>query len=179
MNQPHHRGGPPPRPHQGGQRPPPGRHGSGGQNPAPGVEHVEQLWQDYLQGGYFDAEGHLRIEYVSREKVEPLVRAMANASPKLTTGQIRRFFQHCRRLETRLQTREAGWAQVRPQVEFLDAAAQDAFGKTPRKIPALFRDFIQRNIAAVRSEKDFREGFLPHFEALVGFGATHIQRDRN
>jgi CRISPR type III-A-associated protein Csm2 len=166
MNQHRDRGRPPPRPQQGGQRPP------------PEVEHVAQLWRGYLESGYFDTEGNLRIDYVSRETVEPLVREMARARPALTTGQIRRFFQHCRRIETRLKSREATWAQVRPQVVFLDSAAQDAYGKSSRKIPALFRDFIQRNVAAIQSEKDLREGFLPHFEALVGFGSLYI-RDRN
>lgn len=179
MNQSHHRGGPPPRPPQGGQRPPPGRQGPGGQHPPRDVEHVEQLWPGYLQGGYFDAEGHLRIEYVSREKVEPLVRAMANASPKLTTGQIRRFFQHCRRIETRLKAQEASWPEVRPQVIMLDSAAQNAHGKAQKKIPALFLDFIRRNVAAIASAEDFLHGFLPHFEALVGFGSAHINPQGN
>jgi CRISPR type III-A-associated protein Csm2 len=179
MNQHRDRGRPPPRPQQGGQRPPPPHPAQAGQRPGQEVERVEQLWPDYLKDSYFDAEGNLRIDYVSREKVEPLVREMARARPALTTAQIRRFFQHCRRIETHLKSREAAWAQVKPQVVFLDAAAEDAYGKQPRKIPALFRDFIQRNIAAIHSEKDLREGFLPHFEALVGFGATHIQRDRN
>jgi hypothetical protein len=165
MNQPPDRGRHPPRPRQGGQR------------SSQDVEHVEQLWPGYLQGGYFDAEGHLRTEYVSRETVEPLVRTMARAQPALTQGQLRRFFQHCRRIETRLRAGEATWPTVRPQVLFLDAAAQDASGKMPRKIPALFRDFIQRNIAAVHDEKDLLRGFLPHFEALVGFGSPYI-RDR-
>jgi len=179
MNQHSDRGRPPPRPQQGGQHPPPARQDQGGQRPAQESQHVEQLWPDYLRGGYFDEEGNLRLEFVRRKEVEPLVREMARAQPALKQGQLRRFFQHCRRIEARLKVKEATWAQVRPQVEFLDAAAQDAFGKQPRKIPALFRDFIQRNIAAVQSEKDLREGFLPHFEALVGFGSTHIQRDRS
>lgn len=143
------------------------------------ITYVEQLWPEYLKGGYFDDEGNLRVEYVSREKVEPLVRAMANAHPELTHGQLRRFFQHCRRIEARLKTGEEDWGRVRPQVAFLDSAAQDAYGKQPRKIPALFRDFIERNVAVIDSENDLRNGFLPHFEALVGFGSTHIKRDRN
>jgi hypothetical protein len=31
----------------------------------------------------------------------------------------------------------------------------------------------------IRTEDDFLRGFLPHFEALVGFGATHIRRERS
>ncbi len=138
---------------------------------------LEQLWPGYLREGYFDHDGHLRVEFVTRDKVEPLVRAMARARPPLTSAQLRRFFQHCRRIETRLRSKAGSWSEVRPQVIFLDAAAQDAFGKTPKKIPALFWDFVRRNIAAIRTADDFLRGFLPHFEALVGFGAMHIKRE--
>ncbi len=154
-------------------------------------EKVANHWPDYLKGGYFDDDGNLKVQYVSRclpgdehlpdqqqHGVEPLIRAMANADPKLTTGQIRRFFGHCRTLETRLKSKSATWAELRPQFQFLDAAATDAFGKAQRKIPSLFYDFIRRNVAAVHCEKDFREGFIPHFEALVGFGSLHL-KDRN
>jgi len=104
---------------------------------------------------------------------------MANGEPRLSTGQIRRFFQHCRAVETRLKTGQSTWGAERPHIEFLDAAAQDAFGKVQRKIPSLFFDFISRNVHAIKTEKDFLKGFLPHFEALVGFASAHLQRERN
>lgn len=142
-------------------------------------DRVEELWPEYLRDGYFDNEGNLRPEYVSRERVEPLVRAMALAKPPLTTNQLRRFFQHCRRLESRLKSGTVSWSQLRPQVLFLDAAAQDAHGKSPKKIPSLFLDFIRLNVGAVGNQEDFLNGFLPHFEALVGFGSGHIRREGN
>lgn len=152
---------------------------------------VAQLWPGYLEGGYFDADGNLRIEYVSRcipadellperqqHGVESLVRAMANADPKLTSHQLRRFFGHCRAIETKLKT-GTPWRQIRPQFERLNIAASDGYGKQPRKIPGLFFNLIQRNVAAVTTEKDFLAGFLPHFEALVGFGSLYLSRERN
>lgn len=153
-------------PRRGGRR--------SGDQPPP-YRTVEALWPRYLEGGYFDEHGHLRPEYVSREKVEPLIEAMANARPALTMNQLRRFFQHCRRIETHLRQSHAPWGKVLPQVTFLDAAAQDAVGKTDQKIPELFFDFIRRNVAAVSGPEDFLDGFIPHFEALVGFGAIHIK----
>lgn len=155
-----------------------GSYGGGGRRDQP-EDKIDNYWKPYLDkdNRYFDADGHLKPEFVCREKVEPLIQAMARAG--LTTGQLRRFFGHCRTLETRLKSGSATWAELRTQFQFLDAAASDAYGKAQRKIPSLFYDFILRNVAAVKSEKDFREGFLPHFEALVGFGSLHIQRDRN
>lgn len=164
-----------------------GSYGGGGGSEGTVADH----WPGYLEGGYFDERGNLKIEFVSavipgeeqlpddrRNGVEPLVRGMANANPPLTTGQIRRFFQHCRGLETQLRN-GMSWARLRPQFEFLAAAAADAYGKQPRKISRLFYSFIRRNVDAVKSEKDFLEGFLPHFEALVGFGSLYVQKDRN
>ncbi|MBI4540732.1 MAG: type III-A CRISPR-associated protein Csm2 [Gemmatimonadetes bacterium] len=150
--------------------------GPGGSKP----ETIRAIWgADYLKDGYFDSNGHLRIEYVQRDRVEPLARTMCQASPPLTTGQLRRFFQHCRAIEARLKGRRSSWDRERRHVALLDAAAQDAVGKSPRKIPELFFDFISRNIQTVRTEADFLEGFLPHFEALVGFGARYLRRERS
>lgn len=152
-------------------------HGPGGPS-RPAVRGLDELWPGYLRDGYFDADGNLRLEYVSRQHVEPLVRAMANAEPKLKQHQLRRFFQHCRRVESELLAAKVDrWLALRPKIVFLDAAAQDAFGKTQNKIPELFREFIQRNVAVVSSRRDFLDGFLPHFEAVVGFGAIHIKKE--
>jgi CRISPR type III-A-associated protein Csm2 len=105
---------------------------------------------------------------------------MARAEPELNQHQLRRFFQHCRALEARLRARQATWPALEAQFCKLDAAAADAAGKSPPKIPALFHDFIRRNVRAVHSEKDFLDGLLPHFEALVGFGALHLKKsERN
>jgi CRISPR type III-A-associated protein Csm2 len=150
--------------------------GRNAQDPAP---VVADLWKDYLKDGYFDADGALRIEYVSREKVEPLVRAMCVDQVGLTTHQVRRYFGHCRAIETRLKASGAAWSKVWPEVKKLDIAAADGAAKQQPKIPALFHDFIRRNVAAIRTQKDFIEGFLPHFEALVGFGQEHFRKDRN
>ena len=83
-------------------------------------DKVSNRWPNYLEGGYFDDAGNLRAEYVSRclpgdevlpdhqqHGVESLIRAMANGNsiPILTTGQLRRFFGHCRTLEDRKSTR--------------------------------------------------------------------------
>lgn len=154
-----------------GNRLPPGDRG--GPNLDRRVSDPDLWGQDYLKDGYFEpgTDGALRLEYVSRAKVEPLVEAMAG--DKLTTGQIRRFFQHCRGVEAKLRA-GAPWGAVRPTFQFIEAAAADARGKRPQKIPDLFYDFICRNVAAVKTKNDFLRGFLPHFEAVVGFGSGRL-----
>lgn len=145
----------------------------------PRVDRVATVWPEYLKGGYFDDAGNLRTEYVCREKVEPLVQAMCAQHPGLTTHQVRRYFGHCRAIETKLRAAGADWNSVRPLVCRLDVAAADGAFKQSPKISELFLDFIRRNVAAIKTQKDFVEGFLPHFEALVGFGQAYFKKDRS
>jgi hypothetical protein len=160
-----------------------GRFGPGGGNdrrrhapPRTGPTTIEDLWPGYLAGGYFDAQGDLKLEYVSRERVEPLVKAMCR--DRLKSHQIRRYFGHCRAIETRLKSATGTtWASVAPEIKKLDVAAADGFAKN--KIPGLFHHFVKCNVAAIKSKKDFICGFLPHFEALVGFGTAHMESDRS
>jgi len=141
---------------------------------------LDQLWPNYLQGGYFDDDGNLRIELVARARIVPLAKAMSQAQPRLTMHQIRRFFQHCRAIEAKIRAKSSSWAAEQASFLDLDVAAADAVAKSPKRIPALFHDFIERNVAAVKTEKDFLKGFLPHFEALIGFGNRFFQdRERN
>jgi len=142
-------------------------------------DSIESLWPGYLKDGYFDENGHLRIEYVCRDKFEALIREMC---PDLSAHQIRRYFGHCRALETRLKAPGVAWESVWPEVKKLDVAAADGAAEKPgrsAKIPALFRDFIRRNVDKIKCQKDFLQGFLPHFEALVGFGQAHFRKERS
>jgi CRISPR type III-A-associated protein Csm2 len=140
---------------------------------------AEKSLSDILRGsGYFDAAGNLRMEFVLRDRLVPIAKDLANAKPPLTAHQLRRFFQHCRAIEAKLRAKTSTWAAEEPAFRQLDVAAADASGKN--KIPQLFHDFIQYNVAAVKNEKDFLKGFLPHFEALVGFGSQYFkERERN
>ncbi len=137
------------------------------------------MWANYLKEGYFDATGNLRMEYVSRERVEPLAQAMC-ASGSLTIQQIRRYFGHCRSVETKLKATGVDWAGVLPMIKKLDISAADGVAKQPTpRIPELFHDFIRSNVAAVKSQKDFLQGFIPHFEAVIGFGQAHFKKEKN
>jgi hypothetical protein len=140
----------------------------------------ESLSDILRQYGYFDASGNLRNEFVTRDRIMPIAEGMSQTKPPLTMHQIRRFFQHCRTIEAKLRASTSTWAAEEASFRQIDVAAADAFGKSPPKIPELFHDFIKSNVAAVKSEKDFLKGFLPHFEALVGFGSQYFkERERN
>jgi len=152
------------------------RKGPPGGNPGGGDVGgaMKTLWPAYLEDGYFDAQGNLRPDYVARDKLDPLALRLRD----LTVHQARRFFQHCRAIEALLKSKHSTWDKERTNLMRLDVAAQDAFGKKDRKIPELFHAFIRQNVAAVKTEKDFLEGFLPHFEALIGFSSGKLKDER-
>lgn len=143
-------------------------------------EPEESLSEILQKHGYFNKAGNLRPQFVTRDRIAPIAEDMARATPALTMHQIRRFFQHCRAIEAKLRAKTSTWEAEEAAFRQLDVAAADAFGKSPQKIPKLFHDFIKSNVAAVKNEKDFLKGFLPHFEALVGFGSQFFkERERN
>lgn len=137
-------------------------------------ERVEELFPDYLHEGYFDGD-RLRGEFLERTRMDPLARAMAFAHPALTSHQVRRFFQHCRRIQARLRAGST-WPEEEADFRKIDAFAADARAKA--KAPPIFEDFVRRNVVAVRDERDFTKGFMAHFEALLGFGARHFRERR-
>ena len=121
---------------------------------------------------------YLQSDFVSKKNVDPLAKQLAHRSnPKLTTGQIRRFFNHCREIERQLNVDGESWHQVSASFEALCYHAQNAVAA--RKIPREFQDFIDENVNRVVSAEEpetaFLDGFLPHFEALVGFGAAYLR----
>ncbi len=122
----------------------------------------------------------LRTDFVSKENMDGLARALArDAYPNLTTGQARRFFNHCREIERRMQVEGESWQSVAAEFDGLRYHAQ--YAESGGKIPAEFQTFIDDNVRRVASSDDpgdaFLRGFLPHFEALIGFGAAYM-RDR-
>ena len=122
----------------------------------------------------------LQPAFVARKTVDPLARQLErHANPALTTGQMRRFFHHCRQLERRLQADGESWKQVAASFEALSSHTQ--YAQSAHKIPVEFRRFINDHVQRVVTDSNPREaflrGFLPHFEALVGFGAAHMRRD--
>lgn len=134
---------------------------------------------------YFETDNQnrscLKPDFVSKKKVDLLAKLLATScNPKLTTGQARRFFNHCREIERRLKADGENWLRVSASFESLCAHAQ--YAVATKKIPEEFQKFIDENVKRVVSteepRKAFLEGFLPHFEALIGFGATYLRRNR-
>ncbi|MBC7817032.1 MAG: type III-A CRISPR-associated protein Csm2 [Planctomycetaceae bacterium] len=135
---------------------------------------LRTVWKQRYDQGYFEtAGGGLRLEFVRRAEIEKLILEFATGHPALSKSQVRRFFQHCRWIEHQLKSHSRTWAQLQPEIHRLDRVAADAAAKP--KIPESFHEFVEWNVQACRSESDFVDGFLPHFEAVLGFGANQLK----
>ena len=151
------------------------RGGGQGQRPSP-------VPMPQFPGTYFcvDAGGHcyLQTDFVSR-KVDEL--AQRFAQDRLSASQARRFFNHCREIERRLKTRNESWELVSADFMKILSYAQYANSRRPPAIPRTFKDFLDQNVQKVSASDNPREaflrGFIPHFEALIGFGVAHFREN--
>ena len=145
--------------------------GRQGQRPSPGP--MLQLPDSYFS---VDAGGnhYLQTDFVSR-KVDELARGFAQ--DRLSASQARRFFSHCREIERRLKIQNESWELV--SADFVKILSFAQYARARNTIPPGFEMFldqnVQRVIASDNPREAFLQGFIPHFEALIGFGAAHFR----
>lgn len=145
--------------------------GRQGQRPSPGP--MSQFPKSYLG---IDAAGnpYLQTDFVSK-KVDELARGLAQDG--LSASQARRFFNHCREIERRLKIQNESWELV--SADFVKILSFAQYARARNTIPPGFEMFldqnVQRVIASDNPREAFLQGFIPHFEALIGFGAAHFR----
>jgi CRISPR/Cas system CSM-associated protein Csm2 small subunit len=88
----------------------------------------------------------------------------------LKRHQLRAFYDQAKRQLQRLSY-GTPFAEVWPEVGRLKAFAADRAGRSENALPASFKAFIDRNVDSIKDELSFRKGFMPHFEAVVGYCA--------
>lgn len=126
---------------------------------------------DYLKEGYFDQNGNLFERYLAKEgDADTIAKQLGNEKPSMTNHQLRRFYGHVRAAENRLRM-TCNFPSVYVDLKKLEPFVSEAKGKG--KIPDLFYNFMIRNLATVRTQKDFVNGFLEHFQAVVAFFTFH------
>lgn len=143
-------------------RPPAFRGNRGG-----GFAPRPQLPAGYLQKGYFDEKGNI-LPQVIQDWPKTIADALFKAQPRMTSSQLRgAFFGEVRRQEKRLEVIR-DFDAIRPDLLKLGVFATNR--KNKKKVPPLFEEFITANLRwASRSEKDFKQGFVNHFECVVGY----------
>lgn len=180
MTSPRHRPGGPGGPRDsgrggGGRRD--DRRGRGGGGDGRQNAPLPQFPAEYF-GADPDGNRYLLPVFVARETVDALAIRLSDGRPGLTTGQLRRFYNYCRSIERRLKVEGRSWEQVSADFTMLPAYSQ--YAQSGGKIPREFQQFVDDNVQRVNAAEEhqraaFLEGFLPHFEALVGFAAAHLR----
>jgi len=138
------------------------------QQHAGGGQQESSLPADYLKDGYLDEKGNIRKELL-QEDAQRVVRSLG----RIETHQLRRFFHHLKDIETRLlylktvgQVQDA-YETVAGDIYRLKGLSAYQAGRSHEWIP--LKEFIERNVHATKTEKDFLRGFIPHFEAVVAY----------
>lgn len=129
---------------------------------------------------YFDIDPagnlYLQTDFVSK-KVDELARGLAD--DKLSARQARRFFNHCREIERRLNMQNESWELV--SADFVKILTHAQYARSRRAIPPSFERFLDENVRRVNASenprKAFLKGFIPHFEAVIGFGAAYFSKN--
>ena len=139
-----------------------------------GVEKQSGLLNDYLQGGYFDQKGHLHTRYIVRGgDADTIAKKLGIEKPAMTNHQLRRFYSHVRAAENKLKITQ-NFSSALVDLRKLDAFVAEAKGKG--KIPDIFYGFINKNLENVKTQDDFLNGFMEHFQAVVGFFTYHYPK---
>jgi CRISPR type III-A-associated protein Csm2 len=127
------------------------------------------LPQGYLQGGYFESDGHIK-EALLTTAADSIGKSFGQGYPKMTTGQLRRFYGHAKTAEKGYQF-TADEKKLVLDIKALESVVAEAQGK--KKVPREFYQFIKKNTDTIKDGKDVLKGFLPHFQAVVAFFTYH------
>ena len=122
----------------------------------------------YLNHGYFDDAGHIHKELLvdHAREVARLIGLRQDRAEGIKNAQLRKFYGHVKTAESRMNYR-VPFEAVQPKVLELSAFVAEAHGKG--KVPLVFKEFMDLNLNCVSDGKSFREGFVKHFQAVVGF----------
>ena len=143
----------------------------------PGREQRQpELPQRYLEGGYFDDSGNIKCDLLTHT-AEQVARVLGNSG--VTSTQLRRFFMQVRSIERELGPK--AFPELVPQIQSLQPAVANYVGrgKDPgeRERRKSLKWFIDRNVEfATKDQKNFEEGFIPHFESIVAYYKYHFPR---
>jgi CRISPR type III-A-associated protein Csm2 len=132
-------------------------------------------------GGYFEEPkdpakpGPLKLYYVEKDVLDAMVQDFERDGLKM--HQLRRFYNHCARIRKRLRNGESDWDHEKENVVRLTTFTASAKGA--KKIRDGFRNFLDYHVTSmIHSERDFLDGFMKHFEGVVGFASLYLRTDK-
>jgi CRISPR-associated protein Csm2 len=135
-------------------------------------ERPKGLPPGYLEGGYFDSSGHIKEELLTKA-ASGIAKDLGLGYPKMTNGQLRRFYGHVKTAEKAYYF-HPDQKKLVLDIKTLDSFVAEAQGKG--KVPKEFYQFIKKNIDTITNERDVLKGFLPHFQSVVAYFTYHYPK---
>jgi CRISPR type III-A-associated protein Csm2 len=127
----------------------------------------------YLANGYFNPQSNLLENFITFWADE-IARKLGQASPDMKKHQLRRFYNHVKSLERKLDLSD--YESINNDLKMLIPYATSAANVSPPKIPRLFEEFIRKNLALVKDSKSFH-AFLRHFECIVCYSERYLKKN--
>lgn len=123
-------------------------------------------YEEEILDGYFNEKDSLKESLII--KYPKALAEQFSKEPKINKPtQIRKYYDYCKNLEGILKIKN-DFNSILSELYQLVPLTNNALNKG--NISVSFKDFIELNIhQAVKSEKNFTEGFLPHFQSLLGY----------
>lgn len=133
------------------------------------IKKVSVLPIDYeseINDGYFNEKECLKESLII--KYPQYLANLFSKDQKINKPtQIRKYYDYCKNLEGILKIKN-DFSCIIPDLYQLIPLTNNAMNKG--NISNAFRDFLEINInQAVKSEKNFLDGFMPHFQSLIGY----------
>ena len=137
---------------------------------------VHSLPAGYLEGGYFTPEGSLRPELLT-DWAEQIAQRVAWFPADSAAHQLRAFHNHVKRVVAARRFGGQPIELVLNKIQKLKPFAAERVAR--RKIPDLFRQFLDANVNQVTDEKTLL-AFAQHFQAVVAYaaGLLHMRKER-
>ncbi len=127
------------------------------------------LPEGYLKGGYYNdpEKEKLKPEYIVKYPKE-IVRGFekegkGNGNKR---SQIRKYYEYLLRIEKKMINSDNDFSIV--EADLQDLISKATYAKGRGVVTKIFEQFIERNVEAVKDEKDLR-AFKKHFESVIAF----------
>ena len=123
----------------------------------------------YLKGSYFDDKENIKCELLTT-RAEQLAKIFVESD--ITSTQLRQFFVQVRTVEK--QVGQKPFNELIPRIQRLSALVSYFVGRGQNQFirdkRGVFKLFIDENrVVAESNEKNFKFGFVPHFEAIIAY----------
>lgn len=152
---------------------------SGGMHSSLPAEYIK-----LIRSGYFDEKEVIKEQYLWKTTKE-LTKGF-RPGQGLTSTQLRNFYNHVKlagntygdALSSREDQDKAGRILL-IKVRQMDSLIHNAKSKQESKIPDTFFEFIKENVQVCKMPEDVMEGFIPHFQAVLGYFKYYEAMNKN